>query len=601
MTVAAPRAAAVLALLLATLSWGLPMPAAAGVTLPAGADHVRIEGELHALRDAGGELDPAAARAAFAAGGFERWRGLGRPAYGFSGGDVFWFAFELTVEDPRAPLILEIDYPPLARATLHLPASVEPALRRQVAGALVAPEDQPRPSRQPLFVVPPTLEAGQTLLLRVETDGAVAVPLRLWREPAWNDHSIAAHLIFGAYYGLICAMLVYNFAIFLFTRDIAYLYYVLSVATTGMFLLALNGFAGLVLWPGMPEFGLALTAALLHAGLLAATRFARTFLALGHHAPRMDRLLRAAEILLAAAAVLALFAPYAVMIRLGSAATLVLAVAVLAATVLAWSDGARQARFFMLAWIAIIVGGSLHALNAFGLIPVVAVTRHAFQAGSALEVILLSTALADRLRILRQDNERIQREAREGLERNVEERTRELYSVLDRLRESSRRDGLTGIYNREHFDDAFEREWLRAARAGRPLTLMLIDIDHFKAVNDTHGHLFGDKVLRHVAALIRAEAAARTDLVARYGGEEFAVLLPGVAAREAGALAERVRRVVGETRFASGDTSIGLTISIGIETAHPGAGLDGAVVLQRADTALYLAKANGRDRCVHAG
>jgi diguanylate cyclase (GGDEF)-like protein len=164
---------------------------------------------------------------------------------------------------------------------------------------------------------------------------------------------------------------------------------------------------------------------------------------------------------------------------------------------------------------------------------------------------------------------------------------------LEGLARLAREDALTRLPNRRAFDEALALEVARAAGSGRPLAALVLDVDHFKRVNDGHGHAAGDAVLVEVAA--RAAAALRSgDLLARIGGEEFAALLPGAdlgAAREAG---ERIRAAVAGEPVAAAGRQLGVTVSIGCAALAAGEG--GWALLARADERLYAAKAAGRDR-----
>lgn len=155
-------------------------------------------------------------------------------------------------------------------------------------------------------------------------------------------------------------------------------------------------------------------------------------------------------------------------------------------------------------------------------------------------------------------------------------------------------DGLTQINNRRFFDEAIEREISRSRRYNRTLSLVLIDVDHFKRINDTFGHLAGDAVLKEVASAIK-KRIRKEDLLARYGGEEFAVLTPEVDMKGALAMAEKVRKVVEKHEFSFDDEIIPVTISCGVSTL--GKKSDGAEALvQRADEKLYEAKEAGRNQ-----
>lgn len=156
-------------------------------------------------------------------------------------------------------------------------------------------------------------------------------------------------------------------------------------------------------------------------------------------------------------------------------------------------------------------------------------------------------------------------------------------------------DSLTGIANRRHFDYALVDEWRRCARAGKPLSLLMIDVDHFKAFNDARGHLQGDECLRRVAGLLSQAARRPGDLVARYGGEEFVCLLTDTNATGALLVAGRLQAAIDEACISHPNSPLGphLTISIGAATAHPPAQSPESLVAL-ADRLLYAAKERGR-------
>jgi diguanylate cyclase (GGDEF)-like protein len=173
----------------------------------------------------------------------------------------------------------------------------------------------------------------------------------------------------------------------------------------------------------------------------------------------------------------------------------------------------------------------------------------------------------------------------------------QLARAHDALREMAERDGLTGLFNRRRLDEALRTELLRAARERQPLSLLLVDVDHFKRFNDTHGHVAGDACLRAVARQMGRAVGRPGDVVARFGGEEFAVLLPATDAAGALQVGEHLRRYV-----ASGEPGDlrRVTVSVGVATMWPDACTAAEQLVDAADRAPYAAKAAGRDRVAPA-
>lgn len=169
----------------------------------------------------------------------------------------------------------------------------------------------------------------------------------------------------------------------------------------------------------------------------------------------------------------------------------------------------------------------------------------------------------------------------------------------DQLEASANSDCLTGLFNRRKFNEDLEMEILRARRYGHDMAFLIIDIDYFKLVNDTHGHLAGDEVLRQVAEVTQC-TLRETDLVYRFGGEEFAALLPEASGGVALAVAEKVRRAVEEHEVFFKGANLRVTISVGVASLV-GVSQDARELYHRADTALYAAKSAGRNRCMLGG
>jgi diguanylate cyclase (GGDEF)-like protein len=175
---------------------------------------------------------------------------------------------------------------------------------------------------------------------------------------------------------------------------------------------------------------------------------------------------------------------------------------------------------------------------------------------------------------------------------------RQLRDANALLSELSVRDGLTGLYNRRHFDDAMNTELRRAARNLKPISLLMIDVDDFKALNDVYGHQRGDDCLREIARALENHPHRGYDVVARYGGEEFALLLPDADGLTALSIAESIRHTVFELAIENAGSTVAdiVTISIGVSCHHPHIGDGPDRLVGEADQALYAAKRLGRNR-----
>ncbi len=201
------------------------------------------------------------------------------------------------------------------------------------------------------------------------------------------------------------------------------------------------------------------------------------------------------------------------------------------------------------------------------------------------QVVAMTRQAVEKLDLLHEKRETVER-----MKRGAEE----LEDLNRRLTEMAVRDGLTGLYNHRHFRESLEIEVQRSQRHDHVFSLIFLDVDHFKTLNDTHGHLQGDRTLRTLAQVVQKRSRAST-LVARYGGEEFILIAPETGAEGARIFAESLRRLVEEHPFEGGR----VTLSLGVAT-FPEDGTDGASLIAAADRALYQAKNSGRNRVCSA-
>ena len=333
---------------------------------------------------------------------------------------VFWLRLDLQYlprqEQGARSWLLELAYPPLDHLELYLPDdSGSFALAQRTGDTL--PFDS-RQIRQNNYLFELSLEPGQTkrIYLRLESQGSIQAPLTLWSPNAYLEEQPGRIYVLGIIYGVLLVMLVYNLFIFLSVRDTSYLYYILYIASFGLYQISVNGAGIEYFWPDSPWWANAATPFLIGSAALFGCQFARSFLHTAEHSPWVDRLLLVLMASGAAVMILALCISYATALRLATYLALLFTVVIFAAGILAWLRGMRVARYFIFAWTAFLVGGIVNTLMVLGYVPNVFLTMYASQIGSALEVGLLSLALADRINAMKEERTRILQEAGRKLE-----------------------------------------------------------------------------------------------------------------------------------------------------------------------------------------
>lgn len=526
----------------------------------------------------------------------------GRLNFGFKN-SAYWLRFELhNLDAPSREWLLETGYPMLDHVDTHF---VFPDGRRELHrnGDLVPFSARELKHRNPVVRVPLAPQERIQVFVRVQSESSLQIPLYLWRPDrlAAADHD--AQIALGIYYGILLSMFLYNLLIYLSMRDVAYLYYVQYVFGWVLLQAALEGVAFEYLWPQWPWWGNRANIFFVFFTSIGISQFSRHFLNLQAHAPRLDQISKWLTVTSVVMMMCSLWMPYSVLVRVANGVALLQVLLVLSAGGLCLRSGVRQAKYFMLAWAVLFIGTTAFVLKQFGFLPSNFVSDHGLQIGSALEVVLLSLALAHRMRALKDENVRIQREAAECLEQRVQQRTMELNQALqdlnsatDQLKALNRTDALTGIHNRAYFNERLHGEWRGGMRLRQPLTLFILDLDFFKAVNDTHGHPGGDACLVAIARCLTQNVQRAGDVCFRYGGEEFAVLLPNTELEGAVRMANSLLVALRAVEIEHQGKRFSVTASIGVASVVPTADDNPEDLVGRADAALYVAKRQGRNQ-----
>ncbi|HVL00291.1 MAG TPA: diguanylate cyclase [Dongiaceae bacterium] len=522
--------------------------------------------------------------------------------FGFSSA-AYWIRF--TVHNTGAQpinLMLENRVPFLDHLDVTITSGHEPPQQLALGDTLPLTS---RPVRHSHFLVPLHVPAQSEvrLLLRVQSTSAVQIPLTLWEKTTFVEQDHVRSIGYGLLYGLVLSICLYHLLIFLQVRESAFLWYALvNLSLTGTFA-SIHGVPTVLLG----DISIGINDKILLLSMAGCAMFTSLFthevLQMKTARPRLALALRVVVYLGMFQAALSFVLPYPVLIR----AMVILVLATLATNVAAhvrrFLDGYPPARYILLAMLAAALGVVVTLLEKLGLLPSTWLTENAMQTGIIAMTLLFSFALSHRMNMDRQLRENAQAEliasqqqVNENLDRMVRERTEALEQANVQLQEASNTDALTGLRNRRYFNEAFELEFKRAFREKTSLSLLLLDIDHFKQINDSYGHPFGDLCLIQAAHVIRAQTRRPPDVAARYGGEEFVVLLPNTHEDGARHIATAICEGLRKTVISDDTRKVHITVSIGVVSLTPGPEDSTESLLKRADVLLYRAKEKGRNR-----
>lgn len=332
---------------------------------------------------------------------------------------AFWLRVDLQYRPASAvaphEFLLELAYPPLDHLELYVEDAPGQLRRLAATGDALAFASRPLLLSNYVFALSFAPGEHKRLYLRLRSEGSIQAPLTLWSVPAYLEQQPGRLYVLGMIYGVLLVMLVYNLFIYLSVRDRSYLYYILYIASFGFYQVSVNGAGVQYFWPDNPWWANAATPFLIGAAALFGCQFARSFLRTGEHSPWLDRTLRLLMLAGAGVMLLALTASYALSLRLATLLALLFTLVIFSAGLISWWRGMRVARYFIFAWSAFLIGGLVNTLMVLGYLPNMFLTMYASQLGSALEVGLLSLALADRINAMKEERTRILQESSQTL------------------------------------------------------------------------------------------------------------------------------------------------------------------------------------------
>lgn len=469
-------------------------------------------------------------------------------------------------------------------------------------GSHVVPDE--REVSSPIMALPLTLPSGTSeVYLRLEATQPMVLPLRLTNPATFDLEERSENLRMGAFFGAMLVMMLYNASLFIFTRDKSYVYYCGYLLASALYVASEYGYGPYFLWSGWDW--LVPRANLLSASLafLAAGIFERQFLGLrreGGWVLCCSNIVIGYWILATLVAVINPRVMEYVSIELGGSIACVMAMSI---AFIVWRRGNASAGYFLVAWVGLVGTTLCVTLAMAGVIPMSNHVRSAQLVGFVTEFLLLSIALAERIN--REKAARLeaqaallvlQEQANALLEERVASRTQQLEQANHELLRLSNTDSLTGLSNRRGFEDRLNTVIKRCCQDGVHLAFMMLDIDHFKRINDVYGHGCGDECLALIGRALSEFSRRDDEFAARLGGEEFAAVFYGMSPAKAMAIGEQIRAAIADLEMQTPDGGIRLTISIGVAAWIPTADNHKQAFANAADEALYQAKAMGRDR-----
>ncbi|WP_236645340.1 diguanylate cyclase [Aidingimonas lacisalsi] len=483
--------------------------------------------------------------------------------------------------------LVRFEFPFLDRVTLHTVRNGNTTT--QHSGSIIPVEQRALPHRQPVFPLELAPDETVTLLAHVESQGSMMLSADLLSSEAFQLDNNRESAWLATYFGMLLALGLYNLLLSFGLKERVFLYYALFVFSFSLATLAFNGTGALVWGSALTEHTARLVALGFTLAAALATLFAQNFLDTATYSPRWHHTLSIYRYWCFTAAGLSLVVPVQMALQTMDLTGLVTCVLLLSCALYCSLKRVPGARLFMLAWTLLLVGASIFALRNVGLMPTNFFTIYGIQIGSALEMLLLSFALAARFNKLKKQKEDAQaslvtslRKQEAVLEQKVAERTAELETMASS-------DMLTGLLNRNGLEKCAKSALNRSRRHRQPLTLFMLDLDNFKPINDQYGHSAGDVVLQEIAWRITSLARAG-DHCARFGGDEFVVIAENTGnANDIETIRTRLAEAIGAPIRLPNNHWISVSVSIGSCRYHDGPS-DLEELMRQADIDMYRTK-----------
>ncbi|RLT96417.1 MAG: diguanylate cyclase [Ketobacter sp.] len=551
----------------------------------------------------------------------------------------YWFHVSWNTNDLDGPWILEISNSHLDSIDVFLQASNQ-LLQHWHTGDKV-PYAQ-RPLDHPMFTFPLQLQADSRyeLYILIRNTEAMELPVRLYSHAQFLTYNTMRSWVDGIFNGFLIIMAAYSIALYTILKDKSYLYYVSYIFSMLIFFMYQQGLLYKLIYPQWPDVQHYLPIITSLYIFLSIALFFRELLDLPRLVPKHWLIYKILLVLHGFYCTLFWFIDYQTAMYLLIINTILSTLMAVSSIISLAMRGSRSAQIVLSGWTLLLFFLITFTAAKTGVIYNEFMAVYGLRIGISFEILIFSFALSFRINQERKEKElaleqanrerneklvakelALQREIeanqakedklkieirhRENLELLVEERTADLERTLQELEKSnhelallSSRDSLTGLYNRRLFDIKLDEYWNLAQRNDQPLSLLIVDIDHFKQINDTRGHQCGDYVLEAFSRLLVDCLHRPTDFISRYGGEEFAILLAETPLQGAENIADKIVSRAAAEELQWEQRTFHISVSIGIATRSKHADTSPSSLVAHADSALYEAKHRGRNRWI---
>jgi diguanylate cyclase (GGDEF)-like protein len=531
--------------------------------------------------------------------------------------------------------LLEFRHPSLDYVSLYIVNSKGVVIEQLVGGDQLPPKE--KYIQHPNIIFPLKLPPNEAtnIYIRIQTNGTLQLPLALWRWQAFNEHTLVTYILQGIFYGMVLIMLIYNLMIWVVDKQSVNLKYTAYILSFTIYMSCENGIGYLYIWPSYTWLNNTLPIIASGLSLASLNYFISDLFNAKKYYKKIHLYLKCSFISYLLITAFCLFLTGWVAAYIQAAMLMATIVMVITITIYMLKIKHPDCNYFAMAWVFMIIGCVLYLASILGFIPATTATQYGIQFGACIEIMFLSLAMADRMVRLQKEkniafqnaiklsgqiqieqdrtfnselkNLELEKQYSHTLELQVKEQTDELHQTLGELSKAhetlktiSVTDALTQLNNRYYFNEYWPIEYTRACRDKTPLSIVILDIDHFKKVNDTYGHPAGDQCLISVANSIKHNVARAPDIVCRYGGEEFVLILPGTDEQGAILVAEKIRKKISDLEVVWQGNNIKLSASLGVSSLSPKSrqNTNNQLMINQADQALYQAKNKGRNQVV---